>query len=127
MTEGPRTPLGLKYQLENQRLPFSRGQLLQLETNRNGVYVLWLPGGGPDECLYVGMSDTCIRRRLLQHLNNETNPKLRDLLRLYRYTVEFSIALTGDEDETLSLEDAVIKAWQPVTNRRGIKREEDSQ
>ncbi len=123
MTEGPRTPLGLKYQLENQRLPFSRGQLLQLETNRNGVYALWLPGGGPDECLYVGMSDTCIRRRLLQHLNNETNPELRDLLRLYRDTVEFSTALTGDEDETLSLEDGIIKDWKPVTNRKGIKRE----
>ena len=122
MTEGQRTPLGLKYQLENQRLPFNREELLQLETNRTGVYALWLPGGGPDECLYVGMSDTCIRRRLLQHLNNETNPELRDLLRLYRDTVEFSIALTGDEDETLSLEDDIIKAWKPVTNRKGIKR-----
>ena len=122
MTEGPRTPLGLKYQLENQRFPFSRKQLLQLETNRNGVYALWLPGGGPDECLYVGMSDTCIRRRLLQHLNNETNPGLRNLLRLHRDTVEFSTALTGDEDETLSLENAIIKDWKPVTNRKGIKR-----
>ncbi len=122
MTDGPRTPLGLKYQLENQRLPFNRGNLLQLETSRTGVYALWLPEGGPDECLYVGMSDTCIRRRLLQHLNNETNPELRSLLRLYRDTVEFSIALTGDEDETLSLEDDIIKAWRPVTNRKGIKR-----
>ena len=69
------------------------------------------------------MSDTCIRRRLLQHLNNETNPELRDLLRLYKDTVEFSIALTGDEDETLSLEDDIIKAWKPVTNRKGISRE----
>ena len=125
MIEGPRTPLGLKYQLENQRLPFNRGQLLQLETNKTGVYALWLPGGGPDECLYVGMSDTCIRRRLLQHLNNETNPELRNLLRLYRDTVEFSIALTGDEDETLSLEDEIIKAWKPVTNRKGVKPESD--
>ena len=123
MTDGSRTPLGLKYQLENQQLPFNREQLLQLETNRAGVYALWLPGGGPDECLYVGMSDTCIRHRLLQHLNNETNPQLRDLMRLYRDTVEFSIALTGDEDKTLSLEDDIIKAWRPVTNRKGIKRE----
>ena len=124
MTDGPRTPLGLKYQLENQRLSFNRERLLQLETNRTGVYALWLPGGGPDECLYVGMSDTCIRRRLLQHLKNETNPELKNLQRLYKDTVEFSIAFTGDEDETLSLEDAIIKAWQPVTNRRGVTRED---
>ena len=124
---GPRTPLGLKYQLERERRPFQRGELRQLETNRTGVYALWLPNGGPDECLYVGMSDTCVRRRLLQHLNNETNPELRDLLRLYRDTVEFSTAYTGAEDETLSLEDGIIRAWRPVTNRKGIEREEEPQ
>lgn len=122
MTDGPRTPLGLKYQLERERHPFNNEQLRPLERDRTGVYALWLPGGGPDECLYVGMSDTCIRRRLREHLDRESNPELRDLLRLYRDTVEFSIALTGDEDETLSLEDDIIKAWRPVTNRRGIDR-----
>ena len=120
--DGPRTPLGLKYQLENQRLPFSREQLLQLARDQTGVYALWVPEGGLDECLYVGMSDTCVRRRLLEHLSREANPELRNLLRLYRDTVEFSIALTGDEDETLTLEDEIIKAWEPVTNRKGIKR-----
>ena len=122
MTDSPRTPLGLKYQLERERRPFQRGELRQLERHRTGVYALWLPYGGPDECLYVGMSDTCVRRRLLQHLNNETNPELRNLLRLYRDTVEFSTAYTGAGDETLDLEDAIIKAWRPVTNRRGIER-----
>ena len=72
--EGPRTPLGLKYQLERERRPFNRDQLRQLERDRTGVYSLWVPDGGPDECLYVGMSDTCIRRRLLQHLNNGPTP-----------------------------------------------------
>ena len=124
MMDGPRTPLGLKYQLENQRLPFSREQLLQLTRDQAGVYALWVPEGGLDECLYVGMSDTCVRRRLLEHLNREDNPELRNLLRLYRDTVKFSIALTGDEDETLSLEDEIIKAWKPVTNRKGVKKED---
>ena len=98
MTEGPRTPLGLKYQLENQRLPFNQEELLQLETNKTGVYALWLPSGGPDECLYVGMSDTCIRRRLLQHLNNETNPELRNLLRLHR--IQWNSPLASPETTT---------------------------
>ena len=123
MTDGPRTPLGLKYQLENQRIPFNREQLLQLAVDQTGVYALWVPNGGPDECLYVGRSDTCLRRRLTEHLNWETNPELRHLLRLYRDIVEFSTALTGNEDEILSLEDDIIKAWKPVTNRKGIKRE----
>lgn len=118
--EGPRTPLGLKYQLERERSPFSRDQLRQLERDRTGVYAIWVPDGGPDECLYVGMSDTCIRRRLIQHLNNETNPKLRELLRLYRGITEFSVAFTTSEDETLSLEDEIIRSWRPVTNRRGV-------
>ena len=120
--DGPRTPLGLKYQLEQQRIPFNRDQISKLERNRTGVYALWVPDGGQDECLYVGMSETCIRRRLLEHLNRETNPELRNLLRLYSDTVEFSTAFTGDQDETLSLEDDIIRAWQPVTNRKGIKR-----
>ena len=121
--DGPRTPLGLKYQLEQERYPFNRDQIWKLERNRTGVYALWVPDGGPDECLYVGMSDTCISRRLLEHLNREANPELRNLLSLYRDTVEFSTAFTGDQDETLSLEDDIIRAWQPVTNRRGIKKE----
>ena len=119
--EGPRTPLGLKYQLERQHRLFNREEVRQLEKDRSGVYALWLPGGGPDECLYVGMSDACVRRRLLQHLSNETNPQLRELLRLYREVVEFSVAYTGNDDETLSLEDDIIRAWTPQTNRRGLE------
>ena len=53
--EGPRTPLGLKYQLERQRHPFNREEVRQLERDRSGVYALWLPGE-PSECVYVGMS-----------------------------------------------------------------------
>ena len=41
--DGPRTPLGLKYQLENEHLPFTREQLLQLARDRTGVYALWVP------------------------------------------------------------------------------------
>ena len=122
MMEGPRTPLGLKYQLENQRRPFNGGELRHLAWRQIGVYAIWLPDRGPDECLYVGMSDTCLRRRLREHLNQESNPELRILLRLYRDTAEFSIALTGNEDEILSLEDEIIKAWKPVANRKGVKR-----
>ena len=74
MMDGPRTLLGLKYQLENQRLSFNREQLLQLASDQTGVYALWVPEGGPDECLYVGMSYTCVRRRLLEHLRGRLTP-----------------------------------------------------
>ena len=118
--EGPRTPLGLKYQLERERRPFSREEVRRLERSHSGVYALWLPGK-PDECVYVGMSDTCIRRRLLQHLSNETNPGLREHLRLFHDIVEFSTAFTSSEDETLALEDEIIRSWRPQTNRRGLE------
>ena len=118
--EGPRTPLGLKYQLERQHRLFNREEVRQLERDRSGVYALWLPGE-TDECLYVGMSDTCVRRRLLQHLSNETNPELREQLRLFHDIVDFSAAFTNSEDETLALEDDIIRAWRPQTNRRGLE------
>lgn len=120
--EGRRTPLGLKYELERQRRPFNRREVRQLPGERSGVYALWLPGGGPGECLYVGMSQSCLRRRLLQHLSHETNPQLREQLRLFHNIVEFSAAYTGSQDETLSLEDDIIRAWRPQTNRRGVGR-----
>lgn len=124
MIDGPRTPLGLKYQLENLRCPFNGDELRQLKWQQKGVYALWLPNGGPEECLYVGMSDTCLRRRLREHLTQETNPHLRRLLRLYQNIVEFSTALTTNEDQILDLESEIITAWRPVTNRKGINKEE---
>ena len=119
--EGPRTPLGMKYQLERQCHPFNREEVRQLKRDLRGVYALWLPSGGLDECLYVGMSQTCVRRRLLQHLSNETNPQLREQLSLFRDIVEFATAFTGNEDETLALEGDIIRAWRPQTNRRGLE------
>jgi len=44
----------------------------------------------------------------VQHLNNETNPENKGLLRLYRDTVEFSTVYTGSDEETLVLEGAII-------------------
>ena len=69
------------------------------------------------ECLYVGMSEACMRQRLLQHLPNETNPELLRQLRMFRDIVMFSAAFTEGRQETLALETAVIQAWQPLKNR----------
>ena len=122
MTEGPRnatTPFGLKYQLERDIRPFNRDEVRRLPLQRTGVYALWLPAAsaGRYECLYVGMSEACVRQRLLQHLQNETNPELRRQLRLFLEIVMFSAAFTHGREETLTLETAVIQAWQPSTNR----------
>ena len=122
MTEHPRratTPFGLKYQLERDLRPFTPEEVRRLPLRRAGVYALWLPaeGKGGHECLYVGMSEACVRQRLLQHLQNETNPELRRQLRLFHEIVMFSAAFTHGREETLALETAVIQAWQPSTNR----------
>ena len=117
--DGSRTPLGLKYQLERDLRPFNREAVRQLPQDRTGVYALWLPAGAPD-CLYVGMSHICVRQRLLQHLSTETNLQLRRQLHLFRGIVQFSAAFTEGREQTLELEGAIIRDWQPETNRQKL-------
>ena len=127
MTEdsgGGITPFGLKYQLEREMRPFEVSEVRRLPRERAGVYALWAPAGaegGRPECLYVGMSEACVRRRLRQHLQAETNPELRRQLRLFRDIVMFSVAFTHGRQETLDLETAVIRDWLPLTNRLKLK------
>ena len=72
------------------------------------------------DCIYVGKSETCIRRRLLDHLQNEPNPGLRRVLRTFRDMVQFSVAFTANAEETDALETAIIRDWQPETNRNKL-------
>ena len=118
------TPFTAKYRLARNLQPFTREQVQGLERDRLGLYALWLPGASDDvpECLYVGMSATCVRRRLLDHLSDEQNPELAREFRLFGGAptrISFSVAYTETEAETRSLEAAVIGEWQPRTNRRG--------
>ena len=116
------TPFGLKYQLERDLRPFERDEVGSLPRDRTGVYALWLPAqtGAGHECIYVGMSEVCVRQRLLRHLQNETNPGLLRQLRLFRDIVTFSAAFTHGREETLALETAVIQAWKPSANRNKL-------
>ncbi len=125
MTDAPgggTTPFALKYRLERELRPFTLDNVRSLPRNQTGVYALWLPTeiGHGYECIYVGMSHACVRERLLQHLQNETNPELARHLRLFHDIVMFSAAFTQGLQETLDLETAVIQAWQPATNRNKL-------
>ena len=115
------TPFAAKYQLERDLRPFTREEVRRLPRDRPGLYALWLAAEteGGHERLYLGMSTTCVRRRLLDHLNNETNPELRRELRMFRDRVEFSAAFTTGERETRDLESSLIRDWHPETNRAG--------
>lgn len=106
-----------KYQLESNLRPFNREEVQTLPKDCCGLYALWLPEESAPERLYIGMSATCVRRRLLEHLANETNPELRRQLRMFPDLVEFSVTFTESEEETRELEAAIIRAWQPETNR----------
>ena len=115
------TPFEAKYQLERDLRPFRRAEVRQLPADRCGLYALWLPGRGGGECLYVGMSATCVRRRLLDHLSSEENPELRRELELFGgepTRIEFGTAWASDEGEARALESAVIEDWRPRANRR---------
>ena len=108
-----------KYQLENNLRPFNREEVQKLPKDRYGLYALWLPDEieRAHERLYIGRSTTCIRRRLLDHLADEANSELRRQLHMFPDLVEFSITFTKSEEETRELEAAIIRAWQPETNR----------
>ena len=111
-------PFALKYQLEREFRPFRSDEVRRLPADKRGVYALWLPSGDFPECLYVGLSTTCVRKRLLSHLYNETNPKLRRELGLFGDDVQFSVAFTDDYAQTRELEALVIHDWQPRCNIR---------
>ena len=108
-----------KYQLENNLRPFNREEVQKLPKDCYGLYALWLPDEieSAPERLYIGRSTTCVRRRLLDHLANEANPELRRQLHMFPDLVEFSVTFTESEKETRELEAAIIRAWQPETNR----------
>ena len=112
------TPYVLQYQLKRNLRPFTREEILQLPTKRTGVYVLWRKTGtaGRNECLYVGESTTCVRRRLLQHYSNAQNDGLHSQLRMFRPIIQFSVEFTEDAEETVLLEAELIRAWKPKTN-----------
>ena len=107
----------LQYQLERNLHPFKQDEIQQLPKGRSGLYALWLPGDieGADDCLYVGMSEVCLRQRLLQHLTNEANPGLRLKLRMFSDMVMFSYIERVEQIRELEAE--LIQAWQPETNR----------
>lgn len=117
------TPFGLKHRLRRERRSYRRDEVQRLPTERSGVYALWLPSAavpGEHDCIYVGKSETCVRRRLLDHIRDEPNPELRRALRTFRDMVEFSVAFTASPEETDALETAVIRDWQPETNRNKL-------
>ncbi len=116
-------PFSVKYRLERERQSFTRETLLRLPKDRCGLYALWLPTSAADapERLYIGMSTTCVRRRLLQHLSDEENPGLRKELRMFPDLIQFSVVFTEGHQETLALETMLIQEMQPETNRYKLK------
>lgn len=115
------TPLGTRYRLRRNHRPYTREEVSALPRNRTGLYAIWLPSiviHGSLECIYIGKSETCIRRRLLDHLRpNEPNPELRDLLSYLLPLAQFSVAYTAYASETDALETAAVQALNPTTNR----------
>ena len=117
---GELTPFSAKYRLERELRPVHprRGAAAAARPIWAVRPLAAAETEGGHERLYLGMSTTCVRRRLLDHLSNETNPDLRRELRLFRDRVEFSAVFTTGERETRDLETALIRDWQPETNRR---------
>ena len=125
------TPLGVRYRLRRNHRPYTREEVSALPRNRTGLYAIWLPsaeeGGEPDdrECIYIGKSETCIRRRLLDHLRpTEPNPELRRLLSYLLPLAQFSVAYTAYASETDALETSAVHILHPTANRNKRSPEE---
>jgi excinuclease UvrABC nuclease subunit len=114
------TLFALKYSLERGFRRFTRQEVSALPRNSIGVYAFWLIAGEDEihECLYVGISESCIRRRLLSHLTNETNVELLRQFRMFSDAVRFTFAFTASEEQTRELEAELIRDWQPTCNIR---------
>lgn len=115
------TPLGTQYRLRRNHLPYTRLQVSALPCKRTGVYAIWLPAVEEYrdlECIYIGKSETCIRRRLLDHLRpTEPNPELRRLLSYLLPLAQFTLAYTAYASETDALETAAVHEFRPTANR----------
>ena len=110
----------LRVRLTEERISYTRENVRALPKNRIGLYAIWLPSEyvvDDWDCVYVGKSEACVRRRLLDHLRlSERNYGLRRLLYIFGSAIAFSVAYTATAGETDALETAVIRAWQPEAN-----------
>ena len=90
--------------------PFSYRTIRRKIGVQPGLYSFWLGRG----CLYVGMSSTSVRSRLLQHY--ESNKKLRKYFRAYPEDIYCSHALLPDVTLVRSVEPLLIVSMNPKTN-----------
>ena len=120
MYDNRTSPFALRVRLTERRQPYLRDAVLELPKNKTGLYAIWLPSeyiADEWDCIYVGKSESCVRRRLLDHLRlSERNARLRRLLGVFGGIAAFSLAYTASAAETDALETAVIRAWNPETN-----------
>ena len=114
-------PFALRYRLQRGFRPYNREEVSRLERDRCGVYAIWTPSeyDASPAPLYVGKSETCVRRRLLDHLSaGEPNPILRrDLRDHLPADIQFTAAYTRSPAQTDALETAMIAEFRPPANR----------
>ena len=120
-TDSVSTLLALRRRLMGGFRPYNREEVSRLERDRCGVYAIWTPSeyDASPAPLYVGKSETCVRRRLLDHLSpSEPNPILRRELRVHLPAdIQFTAAYTRSRAQTDALETAMIAEFTPPANR----------
>jgi len=85
-----------------------------------GVYAFWLNTAA---CLYVGESNA-ISRRMYQHRMREHNPDLERYFAAFSRRIEVSYYIVQEQSDRVrrQLENELIKALRPITNKTAIGR-----
>ena len=103
--------------LSERRVPFGR-MSYEGADDVPGLYCFWVRG----TCLYVGKSDTSLKRRLKEHCEAEDNPLLRENFEAYGKDIEMVIVNYDDISKKRlgELEFEAIRNMKPLANRQGI-------
>lgn len=101
---------------------FIHSTVEQIPHNLKGIYRIWKKRSNDDVCIYIGKSDTCLRRRILEHYpDKEKNIELRNILQSSSELL-IDLKIMNDKSELIRQhEKDLIKYFKPQTNNDFIE------
>ena len=101
----------------SQKRKFNTSTVDQIPINYKGLYRIWQERSDSQSCVYVGKSETCIKRRIEEHFpDKEKNQDLKKIL-LSSTDLYIDLKIMNDKiDKIHDYETKVINHLKPKTN-----------